>query len=275
MSGWKASTDAVHGKGGFIYAQIWHVCRLSQTIFQPDNLLPVSSSATSARKNREPARALTVLEIKELVESYANSAKLAIENAGFDGVEIQILDPEYGGTIENRARFLFEIVVAIVATVPNTKVAIRISPECDMQGVKDSTPVTLYSYVLENLDKCNLSYIHLTEPVWCKYEQGPKHSESKLNKYRSLIENQSTKVILTGGYTGNIAEESIKTGQGDLIGFGRDFITNPDLVYRIKFNKPIAKYEDAVKGYYSSSKEQYTDYSTWEEQEATQFLAKL
>ncbi|KAJ3138479.1 hypothetical protein HK100_012619 [Physocladia obscura] len=288
--GWRASTDAVHRKGGFIYAQLWHVGRLSQPKFQPDNQLPVSSSATTAREGREAARALTVAEIKDIVKAYAHSAKLAIEVAGFDGVEIhaahgylieQFLTDntnfrtdEYGGSIENRARFLFEIVDSVVAAVLASKVAIRISPECDMQGVKDSDPVHLYSYVLGGLDKYNLSYIHLTEPVWGSWGEGPKHSESKLNKYQSLNKNKYTKIILTGGYTGDIAEEALEQNRGDLIGFGRDFITNPDLVYRIKFNKYIAKYGNAAKGFYGSSKEQYTDYPTWEEQEAVEFLAK-
>ncbi|KAJ3212940.1 hypothetical protein HDU82_003423 [Entophlyctis luteolus] len=288
---WKSTTEGVHAKGGFIYAQLWHVGRLSQPMYQPNNGLQVSSSATSARRNRPPARALTVPEIKELVKAYANSAKLAVEISNFDGVEIhaahgylieQFLNDncnlrtdEYGGSIENRARFLFEILDAIVSVIPPSKVAIRISPECNMQGMKDSDPKALYTYVLSRLNKYNLSYIQLTEPVWGMWLPGPPHTTSKLNDYRPLLNNPATKVMLTGGYTADIAEEALKTGRGDLIGFGRDFITNPDLVQRIRFGKPIAQYENAAKGYYTPGKEWYSDYPTWEEQESANFLSKL
>ncbi|KAI9350318.1 12-oxophytodienoate reductase 3-like protein [Obelidium mucronatum] len=290
---WLATTEAVHRRSGFIYAQLWHVGRLSQPQYQPNRQLQVSSSATSARKKRAPARALTIPEIKTLVKAYATSAKLAIEVAKFDGIEIhaahgylieQFLNDnsnfrsdEYGGSIENRCRFLFEILDAIVEAVPASKVAIRISPECNMQGVKDSNPRALYTHVLTRLNKYNLSYIQLTEPVWGMWLPGPPHASSKLNSYRPLLNNSKTKVMLTGGYTSEIAEEALKTGRGDFIGFGRDFITNPDLVSRIQFGKPIAQYENAGSGYYKGGKELYSDYPTWEEQEASRFLltAKL
>ncbi|KAJ3029023.1 UNVERIFIED_CONTAM: hypothetical protein HDU68_000319 [Siphonaria sp. JEL0065] len=288
---WQATTEAVHRKGGYIYAQIWHVGRLSQSHFQPNKQPPVSSSATSARKKRAPARALTIPEINGLVKSYAISAKLAIEVANFDGIEIhaahgylieQFLNDnanlrtdEYGGSIENRSRFLFEIVDAILGVIPASKVAIRISPDCNMQGMKDSNPSALYTYVLTRLNKYNLSYIQLTEPVWGMWLPGPPHATSKLNAYRKLLNNPQTKVMLTGGYTGDIAEEALKTGRGDFIGFGRDFITNPDLVARIQHGKTIAQYEQAGSGYYGGGRELYSDYPTWEEQEAARFLAKL
>ncbi|KAJ3283951.1 hypothetical protein HDU79_008632 [Rhizoclosmatium sp. JEL0117] len=272
--GWRLSTDAVHRKGGFIYAQLWHVGRLSQPQFQPNRQLQVSSSATSARRKRAPARALTIPEIKALVEAYANSAKLAVEVAKFDGVEIhaahgylieQFLNDnanlrtdEYGGSIENRARFLFEIVEAILKVVPASKVAIRISPDCNMQGMKDSNPKALYSYVLNKLNNYNLSYIQLTEPVWGMWLPGPPHATSKLNEYRPILKNPHTKVMLTGGYTGEIGEAALKAGRGDFIGLGRDFITNPDIVDRIKYGLPVAQYEKAGDSYYGGSKEGYS-----------------
>ncbi|TPX64430.1 hypothetical protein CcCBS67573_g08406 [Chytriomyces confervae] len=287
-AGWTTSTEAVHAKGGYIYAQLWHVGRLSQAAFQPDNKPPVSSSATSARRNRPPARALTIAEIKETVKSYANSARLAINDAHFDGVEIhaahgylieQFLNSnanlrtdEYGGSIENRARFLFEVLDAVVAAVPASKVAIRISPDCNMQGMKDADPKSLYTYVLTRLNNYNLAYIQLTEPMWGAWMQGPPHDQSKLLYYRPLLKNPFTKVMLTGGYTRDSAEAAIKTGRADMIGFGRDFITNPDLVVRLERNLPIAQDENAVAGHYSGGKEMYTDYPTWEEQQAAKFL---
>ncbi|KAJ3076971.1 hypothetical protein HDU98_010265 [Podochytrium sp. JEL0797] len=280
---WKASTDAVHRKGGYIYAQLWHVGRLSQPKFQPDNQAPVSASATSARENRPPARALSVAEIQETVRSYAESARLAVEVAGFDGVEIhaahgylieQFLNDntnlrtdDYGGSIENRTRFLFEVVDAVLQVVPASKVAIRISPDCNMQGVQDSDPKTLYTNVLTRLNQLDLSYIHLTEPFWGSWMQGPPHATSKLNEYRPLLSNPLTKVMLTGGYTGSIAEEAVIANRGDLIGFGRDFITTPDLVSRIKFGLPVTTYENVERGHYGGGEKMYIDFPSWEEEQ--------
>ncbi|KAI8830062.1 NADH:flavin oxidoreductase/NADH oxidase [Chytriomyces cf. hyalinus JEL632] len=285
--GWALSTEAVHAKGGYIYAQLWHVGRLSQASFQPDNQPPVSSSATTVRENRPPARALTIAEIQETVKSYANAAILAINDAHFDGIEIhaahgylveQFLNSNsnlrtdvYGGSIENRARFLFEVLDAVVAAVPASKVAIRISPDCNMQGVKDDDPKALYTYVLERLNEYNLAYIQLTEPLWGAWVQGPPHDQSKLVQYRPILKNPLTKIMLTGGYTRDSAESAVQTGRADLIGFGRDFITNPDLVSRLERNLPLAQDKDVVSGHYSGGKEKYTDYPTWEEEQAAKY----
>ncbi|KAI8614511.1 hypothetical protein BC830DRAFT_1065435 [Chytriomyces sp. MP71] len=286
--GWKLSTDAVHAKGGFIYAQLWHVGRLSQPQFQPNNQPPVSSSATSARKGRDPARALTVEEIKSTIASYAHAARLAVQQAGFDGVEIhaahgylieQFLNSNtnlrtdtYGGSIENRARFLFEVLDAIVAAVPASKVAIRISPDCNMQGVNDVDPKALYTYVLDRLDKYDLAYIQLTEPLWGAWLSGPKHTESKLVYYRGLLTNPKTKIMLTGGYTCESAEEAVASARADLVGFGRDFITNPDLVSRLSRGLPVTQDADALTGHYGGGPKKYTDYPTWEEEQSAKFL---
>ncbi|KAJ3076973.1 hypothetical protein HDU98_010267 [Podochytrium sp. JEL0797] len=281
---WKASTDAIHRKGGYIYAQLWHVGRMSQPKFQPDNKPHVSSSATSAHKDRAPARALTIPEIKDIVRSYAESARLAVEVAGFDGVEIhaahgylieQFLNDntnlrtdDYGGSIENRTRFLFEVVDAVLKVVPVSKVAIRISPDVNMQGMKDSDPKTLYTNVLSRLNEYDLSYIQLTEPLWGMYLQGPPHNESKLVYYRSLITNPLTKVILTGGYTGESAQEAVESGRADLVGLGRAFISNPDLVQRIRYALPITPYVADQSGKYGGGVKMYSDYKTWEEEQA-------
>ncbi|KAJ3034509.1 hypothetical protein HDV00_004974 [Rhizophlyctis rosea] len=277
-AGWKKSTDAVHRKGGYIYAQIWHVGRASKAELQPDNKAPVSASNLPI-SGKEVPRALTIEEIKEIQAEFAESARLAIEEAGFDGVEIHgahgylfdqflesssnIRTDQYGGSIENRARFLLETVDAIVAKVPASKVAIRLSPWMDFQDATDPDPTSLFTYVLKQLQPYKLSYIQLTEPVWGGWAEGPPHAQSKLNVFRSLV-TAPTALILTGGYLAETGEEAIATGRAELIGIGRPFITNPDLVERLRNGWELTEYKD-MKQFYGGGAENYTDFKTYAE----------
>ncbi|KAJ3288847.1 hypothetical protein HK104_007927 [Borealophlyctis nickersoniae] len=277
--GWKKSTDAVHAKGGYIYAQLWHVGRASKAGLQPDNKPPVSASDLPT-KGKDVPRPLTVEEIKFIVSEYRQSARMS-KLAGFDGVEIhaahgylidQFLESssnkrtdEYGGSIENRARFLFEVVDACLAELPASKVAIRLSPWMDGQDCSDEDPESLFTYVIKGLVQRKLSYIQLTEPVWGGWRPGPKHSESKLNVFLPLFKNTSTKVMLTGGYTLPSAEQALAEKRCDLVGFARPFITNPDFVERLRNGWELTPYAD-FKQFYGGGAEQYTDWPTYEEQ---------
>ncbi|KAJ3028087.1 hypothetical protein HDV00_010634 [Rhizophlyctis rosea] len=278
--GWKKSTDAVHRKGGYIYAQLWHVGRVSKSSLQPGGKAPVSASALPT-KGKEVPRALTVEEIRGLVGEYAESARLAVEEAAFDGVEIHaahgyLLDQflegssnvrtdTYGGSIENRARFLFEVIDAIVAKIPASKVAVRLSPWLGVQDCTDPDPNSLFTYILKRLHPYALSYIHLTEPVWGWWVEGPPHSTSKLNVFRPLIR-APTRLLLTGGYMPESAEEALSNGRADIIGFGRPFITNPDLVERFRIGWEVREYKDFQKYNYGGGAEGYTDWKTYREE---------
>ncbi|KAI8587091.1 12-oxophytodienoate reductase [Geranomyces variabilis] len=275
---WKLSTDAVHARGGYIFAQLWHVGRVSKSEFQPEGKLPVSASDLPA-PGKEAPRPLSVAEIEEIVAEYKASAKLAVTEAGFDGVEIhgahgylidQFLESSsnkrtdaYGGSIENRARFLFQVIDAVLTAVPSTKVALRLSPFLEIQGATDPDATALFTYVFTQLQSRNLAYIHLTEPTWGAWQTGEPHSQSKLNVFRSLIK---APLMLTGGYTRESATEAIANGRADLIGIGRAFITNPDFVERTRAGHPLTPFADP-KGFYSGGAEFYTTWKTWEEEQ--------
>ncbi|KAI8905669.1 putative NADH-dependent flavin oxidoreductase [Powellomyces hirtus] len=277
-AGWKLSTDAVHAKGGYIYAQLWHVGRASKPEFQPGGKKPVSASDI-ALEGKEAPRALSVEEIEEIVGEYKLSAQRSRE-AGFDGVEIHaahgylidqflqassnVRTDAYGaGSIENRARFLFKVLDAVLSELPASKVAIRLSPYLDIQGAHSPDAKELFTYVLTRLATYNLSYVHLTEPTWGAWQTGPLHSESRLNDFKGLLK-EPTKLILTGGYTHESATIAIKEGRADVIGIGRAFITNPDYVDRIRNGLELTPYGDP-KGFYGGGRENYTSYKTYAE----------
>ncbi|TPX59392.1 hypothetical protein SpCBS45565_g07739 [Spizellomyces sp. 'palustris'] len=284
--GWKKTTDAVHAKGGYIYAQLWHVGRASTASLQPDNKPPVSASDLPT-KGKDKPRALTVEEIKFIVSEYKLSTRRARE-ANFDGIEIHaahgyLIDQflqtssnkrtdQYGGSIENRSRFLFEVLEACLSELPASKVAIRLSPYMNGQDVSDENPNALFTYVISRLAKYKLSYLQLTEPVWGSWRPGPPHSQSKLNEFAGLLQSP-TKLILTGGYTLETAEQALQEGRGDLIGFARPFITNPDFVERLRNAYELTPYMD-FKKYYGGGAEQYTDWDDYAALEAKRKTSK-
>ncbi|KAI8807577.1 NADH:flavin oxidoreductase/NADH oxidase [Cladochytrium replicatum] len=228
---WRKSTAAVHDVGGYIYAQLWHVGRVSSPQFQPNGASPVSASEIPLLSRNAPkgslTHPLTVPEIKAIVQEYKTSADLAVHTAGFDGVEIHgahgyLIDQflhantnsrtdEYGGSIENRARFVLEIVEAVLHAVPASKVGIRLSPGAGIHKVRDDNYVELFSYVFRKLQKYPLAYIHLTEPGWADLGIGPARGESVLNQFIPLIK-EPTKVLITGGYLKEVSDQAIKAG---------------------------------------------------------------
>lgn len=276
VAGWKNVTDAVHAKGGKIFLQLWHVGRVSHVDLQPGGKAPVAPSAIRAKTKTflggtftdvsEP-RALALEELPDIVEGYRKGAANAIA-AGFDGVEIHgangyLLDQflrdginqrtdAYGGSIENRARLLLEVAEAIVREIGAERTAIRISPVTPANDAADSNPQPLFNYVVEQLDRLGLIYIHVIEGA----TGGPR--DNLPFDYGALRSRYRGTWITNNGYTREMAEDAVTSGRTDLVAFGRPFIANPDLVDRLHKNAPLAELNRAT--LYGGGAEGYTDY---------------
>ncbi|MEJ1978991.1 MAG: alkene reductase [Acetobacteraceae bacterium] len=279
VAGWKLVTDAVHGAGGRIVCQLWHVGRISHPSLQPGGGLPVAPSAVKPEGQAftetgfQPLvtpRALETSEIPGLIADYAHAADCA-KRAGFDGVEVHAANgylieqflrqktnhrtDAYGGSIENRARLLVEATAAAVDVWGGKRVGIRLSPVSpanDMGGAAgDAQP--LYEYVVGQIDRLGLGYMHVIEGA----TQGPRDNiPFDYTQLRSLF---SGLYMANNGYDLTLAETARELGRADLIAFGRAFITNPDLVERLRAGLPLAPATDKTH-WYGGGAEGYTDY---------------
>lgn len=278
IAGWKQVTDAVHARGGRIFLQLWHVGRVSHVSLQPCGQAPVAPSAIRAKTKTfvggsftdvsEP-RALRLDEIPGIIEGYRKGAANAIA-AGFDGVEIHgangyLLDQflrdginqrtdAYGGSIENRARLLLEVADAIAREIGAERTGIRISPVTPANDAADSNPQPLFNYVVEQLDRLGLVYIHVIEGA----TGGPR--DNLPFDYGALRSRYRGAWIANNGYDRAMAENTVASGRADLIAFGRPFISNPDLVERLRHDFPLAQLNRAT--LYGGGAEGYTDYPT-------------
>jgi N-ethylmaleimide reductase len=278
VAGWRKVTDAVHAKDGRIFLQLWHVGRISHPSLQPDGVLPVAPSAIRPEGQAftetgfQPfvaPRALETDEIPEIVEDYRRAARNALD-AGFDGVEIHgangyLIDQflrdtsnkrtdRYGGSRENRARFLLEVAEAVVAVWGGERVGIRFSPLTPAAGLgPDSTAEATYSYAVERLGALGLAYIHIIEGV----TQGPREVANGFDPQilRRLFKGR---YIANNGYDRALALDAVRQGRADLIAFGRPFISNPDLVERLRRGAPLT--EPTRETFYGGGAEGYTDY---------------
>ncbi|MBB5573242.1 MULTISPECIES: alkene reductase [Rhizobium] len=291
LDGWKKVTDAVHANGGKIVVQMWHVGRISHTTLQPNGGKPVSSTSRRANAKTylvngdgsgafadvsEP-RALEASEIPGIIEDYRKAARAAIE-AGFDGVEIHgangyLIDQflradvndrtdQYGGSIENRARFLFEVVDAVTKEVGAGRTAIRISPVTPSGDASDPHPQALFTYVIEGLAKYGLAYIHTVEGQtggardFLPFDYDALHAAYKAAGGKAAW-------MLNNGYNREMAIEAVESGKADVVAFGKPFIANPDLVRRLKENAPLAVLNQAT--LYGGGANGYADYPTLDE----------
>ncbi|KAF5776154.1 putative NADH:flavin oxidoreductase/NADH oxidase, aldolase-type TIM barrel [Helianthus annuus] len=283
IEGWKKVVDAVHKQGGLIFCQLWHVGRASHQVYQPDGDAPISSTnkpisnkwkilMPDAKYGRYPEpRPLATHEIPQVVEDYRLAAINAIE-AGFDGIEIHgahgyLLDQfmkdgindrtdEYGGSLDNRCKFLLQVVRAIAAAIGADRVGVRISPAIDHLDAMDSDPRSLGLAVIERLNKLQfelgskLSYLHVTQPRYTAYgqtEAGSHGSEEEIAQLmRSWRGAYVGTFICSGGYTRELGLEAVAQGDADLVAYGRQFISNPDLVLRLKLNAPLNRYVRAT-----------------------------
>lgn len=276
VEAWKPVTEAVHAKGGKIVAQLWHMGRMVHSSVTGQQ--PVSSSATKApeplhtydgKQPPEVARPLTREDIAHILNDYEKAARNALE-AGFDGVQIHaangyLIDEflrdgtnhrsdEYGGSPENRIRFLREVTERVIATIGADKTSVRLSPNGDTQGCIDSHPERVFVPAAKLLNDLGIAFLELREP-------GPNGTFGKTDqpKLHGLIRNVFTKpLVLNQDYTRSEAIEAIATGVADAIAFGRPFLANPDLVQRLEDNLPLNK--DDIRTWYTQGAEGYTDY---------------
>jgi len=251
IAGWRRVTDAVHAKGGRIFQQLWHVGRQSHVDLQPNGEAPVAPSAIPAqgyaytKLGEEPfsmPRALELPEIPAIIEEFRSGAERA-QRAGFDGVEIhgangylpdQFLQDgtnkrtdEYGGSIENRARFLLEVTRAAISAWGADRVGVRISPSGTYGSMSDSNPPATFGYVATQLDRLGIGYLHVVEPR-IKGTEEISHGQAPIAA-QHLRPKFSRTLIAAGGYAPDSAEAIVAAGNADLVAFGRHFIANPDL----------------------------------------------
>jgi N-ethylmaleimide reductase len=284
VEGWKKVVDAVHAKGGHMFAQLWHTGRSSH-VEMTGGEKPVSASVDpsywqdpshlvstpSGWVQPSPHRALTIPEIAGIVEDYRKAAERA-KAAGFEGVELHaangyLMDQflqdgsnkrtdEYGGSIENRSRFLFEVVAAMASVWGGDRTAVRIGPSGSWNGMSDSNPTALFDYVADGLNRFGLAYLHIIEPrvkgnIVTKEGQGPVASEQLRKIFKG-------KILAAGGFEPNTAEDIVEKGIADAVTFGRHFISNPDLPTRIREGLPLAPHDHNT--FYTFDAHGYTDY---------------
>jgi N-ethylmaleimide reductase len=291
IAGWRKVVDAVHAKGGIIFLQLWHVGRVSHPSFQPGGVLPVAPSAvpiadlkTATADGKvvpyETPRALETGEIPAVIDAYRQAADNAL-HAGFDGVEIhgangylieQFLQShsnlridQYGGSIENRVRFLMEVTQAAVDVWGADRVGVRLSPYGIANGSGEADPMPLYTHAIRSLNPLGLAYLHFIEPRSSgagRAEVNHQNVPSAMVLFRPIWKG---KLITAGGFTGETAEAAIADGHADAIAFGRIFISNPDLPRRLQRGYPLTPYNRAT--FYGGEVAGYTDYPVHDELE--------
>jgi N-ethylmaleimide reductase len=288
IKGWRAVVDAVHVKGGLIFLQLWHVGRVSHSSFQPGGALPVAPSAVAISAELktmtadgkpaayETPRALETSEVADIVEAFRQGASNAMK-AGFDGVEVHgangylieqflqsrsnLRTDRYGGSIENRARFLMEITQAVIGVWGANRVGVRLSPHGIANGSGEADPMPLYTHVVEALNPLGLAYLHFIEPRSSgagRAEVNHQNVPSAMVLFRPIWKGV---LITAGGFSGETANAAIADGHADAIAFGRIFISNPDLPRRLSESLPLTPYNRAT--FYGGEEKGYTDYPVY------------
>nr|WP_294864268.1 N-ethylmaleimide reductase [uncultured Pseudogulbenkiania sp.] len=278
---WQEINDAVHAAGGKIAIQLWHTGRISHTSLQPNGEAPVAPSAIRADSNtnirdengelvRAPTstpRALETAEIADLLDDYRRATDNA-RRAGFDLVEIhgahgylldQFLSPaanqrsdQYGGSVQNRARLVLEVLDAVIAEWDAAHVGIRLSPLGVFNGLSEIDQQEMALYLIGEIAKRHIAYLHLSEPDWAG---GPKWPDEFRRAVRAAYPHP---IVAAGGYTVDKAEELIGTGLIDAVAFGRPFIANPDLP--VRFAQGAELNPPRPESFYGGGAEGYTDY---------------
>jgi N-ethylmaleimide reductase len=283
VAAWRRVTDAVHAAGGQVVIQLWHVGRISHVTLQPGGAAPVSSTArTAVAKTRiaeglvevSAPRALRTDELPGLVEDYRHAARSAMD-AGFDGVEVHsangyLLDQflrdsindrsdAYGGSIANRARLLVEVMRAVASEIGGDRTAVRISPVTPSNGAgQDSDPQALHEYVAAQIAPLGLAYLHVIEGATGGARDTPLFDYAALKaSYRRG--NPGLAWMVNNSYTREMALTAVASGAADLVAFGRPFISNPDLVRRLREDLPLTDLDrDTIYG--GGGAKGYTDY---------------
>ena len=279
IAGWKKVTDAVHAKGGKIFVQLMHTGRITHPLNLPDAAKVVAPSAIAAAntpmytdaKGMQPLpvpEAITTEGLKETLQEFVHSAKSAIE-AGFDGVELhsangylleQFLNPvtnqrtdNYGGTPENRNRFVLEVAAAVAAAIGKDKLGIRVSPfGAFNEIVWDETTEAQFTLLAKGLKDIGIVYMHIVDHSSLGAPVVPQSVKEAIRK------NFGGTIILSGGYHAERAEAELAAGKGELVAFGRSFISNPDLVKRFESGEALA--DPDMNTFYTPGEKGYTDY---------------
>jgi N-ethylmaleimide reductase len=290
IAGWRLVTDAVHAKGAYLFLQLWHVGRISHSSLHAAAGLPIAPSAIAPNDGAkaltaefrrvpfETPRALRLDEIPTIVTEYRQGAENA-KAAGFDGIEIhsangylldQFLEDKtnrrtdhYGGSIENRARLLLEVVEAAVSVWGKNRVGVRLSPYGTFSDMGDSNPIALFGYVLQQLAKRDIAYVHIVEPRVGNAgadaaidANAPRTAEIFRKAFPGVL-------ISAGGYTAETAERVIADGLADAVAFGRLFISNPDLPKRFREKAKLNPYDRTT--FYGGTAKGYIDYPNAEQ----------
>jgi N-ethylmaleimide reductase len=283
VAGWKKVTEAVHGAGGKIFLQLWHVGRISHRSHQPNGELPVAPSAIQPSGGIysadwqpvafETPRALETAEIAGIIADFRRGAENA-KKAGFDGVEVHgangyLLDQflqdgsnkrsdQYGGSIENRARLLLEVVDQAIAVWGAGRVGVRLSPYGTFNDMSDSDPVKLFTYVLEQLSSRGIAYAHLVEPR-SSLAGGQDSVVTEAPETRTIFRKSFKGILISaGGYVRDEALKAVESGSVDAVAFGRLFISNPDLPKRLELGSELNSYDR--QSFYGGGEKGYIDY---------------
>jgi N-ethylmaleimide reductase len=287
IAGWKRITDAVHAKGAYFFTQLWHAGRTTHISITGSE--PVTASVDPAYwadtsitvdtpdgfEPTSPHRALETAEIATILEQYRSAAQNA-KAAGFDGVELMAANghlvdqflqdntnkrtDQYGGSIENRTRFLAEVVQTLADVWGADRVGVRLAPSGTFNGMGDSDPRALFRHVAERLNDFGLAYLHLIEP---RVKGGETIAEAQAPvAAQELSKIFRGPVIAVGGFNPETAEASVANGDASLIAFGRHFIANPDLPKRIELGLQLNPYDRST--FYGYTGRGYTDYPFYE-----------
>ncbi|KAI1393141.1 FMN-linked oxidoreductase [Hypoxylon trugodes] len=281
IAGWKEVTDAVHAKGSYIFVQLWALGRVAtpETIKSLGFDL-VSASNIPSEEGKPVPRELTVDEIQSFVADFAQAARNAVE-AGFDGVEIHgangyLIDQfiqdvsnkrndQYGGSIENRARFALEIANAVTGAIGSDRVGIRLSPWSQFQGMRMADPIPQFTYLIKELSKVKLAYLHVVQSHDMLSSNPEASADFKASEQLSFAVkawDNTSPVLIAGGYAPDTAKKLVDEVFKDndvAVVFGRFFISTPDLPFRIKKGLPLAKYDRST-FYAAGSTKGYIDY---------------
>ena len=279
VAGWRKVTDAVHAAGGLIFAQLWHVGRMShpslhgQTPVAPSAIAPGEDIFTAEGMQPIPTpRELTVEEIADVIEEFRRAARQA-RAAGFDGVEVHgangyLLDQflqtgsnkrtdEYGGTVANRVRLLLEVTEAVAEVWGPERVGVRLSPGGTFSGMSDEDPADTFGYAMKSLDAYGLAYLHIVETSQTLPPVGLDEVGGPTALARSVY---SGTIITAGEYDRDTAEETVAEGRADLVAFARQYLANPDLPERFRLGAELNEGDHAT--YYGGGAQGYTDYPT-------------
>lgn len=286
--GWKSVTDAVHEWGGIIFLQLFHCGRISHSLFQEKGELPVAPSAIrpegevwtpDGKRPYETPRALRTEEVPEIVNQFREASKYALE-AGFDGVEIHAANgylpdqflqdgtnrrtDQYGGSVENRARFTLEIVEAVTEVWGGDRVGVHISPCNPFNSINDSNPEETFPYLVKELNRFHPAYLNVVE---IDLSDPGSHETAEYNAALNYISYMLRNVfngvyISNGGYDLDTGNSVIASGDADIVSYGRPFISNPDLPERFAKKAPLNIPDQST--FYAGDEKGYIDYPFFE-----------